>query len=80
MMILSNMQKTIIKYVAVIIILIYSIYEIAYYSIKLYKNYEIAYVVGVGVYSLTLIASIICLIILIKKTIYRSKFTHNDFE
>ena len=72
--------KTICKYLIVLIVLGYAIYEVIHYALKLSDNNAIAYKVGIGVYSIIIIASIICLILLIKNSIYRSKFTHNDFE
>ena len=80
MMKMKDKIWTILRYVIVAIIMGYGLYNVIYYAYKLTKGYETAYVLGVCVYSLVIIASIVCLIFLIKRDIYRSRFTHNDFE
>ncbi len=68
------------KYLIVCLVSIWSIYNIIHYSIKMNKDYNSAYLLGIVVYAVILLTSIICLVLLIKKAIYRSKFTHNDYK
>ncbi len=72
--------KTISKYLIVLIVLGYAIYEVVHYALKLSDSNTMAYKVGICIYCIIIITSIICLILLIKNSIYRNKFTHNDFE
>jgi len=80
MITMRNKIWTVLRYVIVGIVMAYGIYNIVRYARKLIDGYEVAYVLGVSVYSLVEIVSIICLILCIKKDIYRSRFTHNTFE
>ena len=80
MIIMRNKIWTVLRYVIIALVMCYGIYNIIYYARKLTDGYELAYAFGVAVYSLVEIISIICLILFIKKDIYRSRFTHNTFE
>ncbi len=68
------------KYLIVLVICVWSIYNIVFYSLKLKKDYNGAFLLGIIIYSMILLVSIICFVLLIKKEIYRRKFTHNDYE
>ncbi len=77
---MKNKIQRISKYAIVGIVAIWSIYNIIRYSIKLSDCYNKAYILGIVLYSLILITTVVCIILLIKKAIYRDKFTHNDYE
>lgn len=71
---------TICQYIIEIVLILYSGYRGTHYLIKYIDTSKTNNLVFSIIFYLILLVSLVELILLIKKTIYKSKFRHNDFE
>lgn len=81
MMTLNKVKAfTIFQYVVEAILILYSGYRGTHYLIKYIDNSKTSNLVYCIIFYVILVVSLIEIIFLIKKSIYKSKFTHNDFQ
>lgn len=77
----KNLFNQILRYLITAIIIVYTAVQgsICVYKIST-NDYKSITVVALAIYILIFISAIIALIMLIRHSIYRKKFEHNDFE
>lgn len=71
---------TILKYIVVIGIMTYSLIRSILLIVNLIDSYTLTNLIGLIIYAIILLVSIIALVLLVKKSLYKAKFNHDNFN